>query len=95
MMLMLPQTAETVKELLRYNVTSYYGDWRFPDLAVCAKSGTAEIAEGDTPHAWFTGFLDDPEHPYAFAVFVENGGWGVSVAGAVANEVLQQAVFGK
>ena len=92
--LMSSSTADTLKQMLRYNVTSYYGEWRFPGLAVCAKSGTAEVAEGDAPHAWFTGFLDDPENPYAFAVIVENGGWGVSVAGAVANQVLQQLVYG-
>ncbi|MEG0912497.1 MAG: penicillin-binding transpeptidase domain-containing protein [Oscillospiraceae bacterium] len=92
--LMSESTADTIGEMMRYNVTANYGDWRFPDLNTCAKSGTAEIAEGDTPHAWFTGFLDDDKNPYAFAVFVENGGWGVSVAGAVANRVLQQAVNG-
>ncbi len=87
-------TADTLKSMMRYNVTSYYGDWRFPGLSMCAKSGTAEVASGDAPHAWFTGFLDDPDNPYAFAVFVENGGWGVSVAGAVANQVLQELVYG-
>ncbi len=87
-------TAETLKAMLRYNVTSYYGDGRFWGLNLCAKSGTAEVAEGKTPHAWFIGFMDDPNNPYAFAVFVEHGGWGVSVAGEVANRVLQQLVNG-
>ncbi len=85
-------TAELLREMLRYNVTSYYGEWRFPGLEIGGKSGTAEVAQGDAPHAWFTGFLDDPAHPYAFAVFVENGGWGVSAAGSVANRVLQALV---
>ncbi len=58
---------------------------------MCAKTGTAEVDDGD-PHAWFTGFLDNAEHPYAFVVVVEHGGTGLAVAGSVANTVLQAAV---
>jgi len=90
--LMEKATADKLKELMRFNVTDHYGDWNFPGLAVCAKSGTAEVGEGQAPHAWFTGFLDDAEHPYAFVVVVENGGSGLGTAGAVANSVLQAAV---
>jgi peptidoglycan glycosyltransferase len=36
------------------------------------------------------GFIDDDIHPYAFVVLVENGGWGSSVAGGVAAQVLEQ-----
>lgn len=87
-------TANTIAEMMAYNVETYYGSWRFPGLNICAKSGTAEVDGGETPHAWFAGFLQDEENPYAFVVFVENGGWGVSVAGSVANSVLQQLVNG-
>ena len=38
------------------------------------------------------GFLDDLDNPYAFVVLVENGGYGSSVAGSVANTVLQSMV---
>ena len=41
-----------------------------------------------------TGFLNDPEHPYAFVVLVENAGGGLANVGPVANAVLQKAVFG-
>lgn len=85
-------TAKILKEMMRYNVTEFYGEGSFPGLNMCAKSGTAEVGEGLRPHAWFVGFLDDPKNPYAFAVIVENGGWGVTAAGAVANTVLQAAV---
>lgn len=85
-------TADAIAEMMAYNVETYYGGWRFPGLQICAKSGTAEIDGGETPHAWFAGFLADEQNPYAFVVFVENGGWGVSVAGSVANTVLQAAV---
>ena len=43
------------------------------------------------PHAWFTGFIDAPDHPLAFVVLVENGGGGAKVAGSIAAKVLLQA----
>ena len=85
-------TATSLKEMMANNVTNNYGSNMFPGLTVCAKSGTAEVGENQSPNAWFTGFLDDPENPYAFVVLVENGGFGTSVAGTVANTVLQEIV---
>lgn len=84
-------TAQKMKEFMSYNVTYSYGTGTFPGLNMCAKSGTAEVGDGRS-HAWFTGFLDDAEHPYAFVVVIENGGGGLRNAGAVANTVLQAAV---
>ena len=84
-------TAEQVKGMMNYNVAYSYGEWNFPGLRLCAKSGTAEVGDG-TSHAWFTGFLDDPDHPYAFVVLIENGGGGAHNAGPVANAVLQKAI---
>ena len=40
------QTAQTLKELMRNNVVTKYGDKNFLGLEVCAKSGTAEIGNG-------------------------------------------------
>ncbi|MCF0122660.1 MAG: penicillin-binding protein [Ruminiclostridium sp.] len=85
-------TCARLKEMMRNNVTTQYGQGQFGDLAVCAKSGTAEVGGGSQPHAWFTGFIDDPNHPLAFVVVVENGGSGASVAGSIAAKVLAQAV---
>ena len=86
-----PETAKTMQTLMRNNVVTTYGDIRFPGLTVCGKTGTAEVGDG-TSHAWFTGFLLDEDHPYAFIVFVENGGGGLSVATPIANTVLQALV---
>ncbi len=83
-------TCQQLKTMMRNNVVSHYGQSQFGDLAVCAKSGTAEVGSG-SPHAWFVGFIDDEEYPYAFVVVVENGGWGSSVAGSVAAAVLETA----
>lgn len=37
-------TADTLNEMMRYTVTSNYGDGMFPSLEVCAKTGTARSA---------------------------------------------------
>ncbi len=85
-------TAAILKDLMRNNVEENYGTENFPGLEICAKSGTAEVQKEGKPHAWFTGFLNDEEHPYAFIVLVEKGGFGSDVAGSVANKVLQEVV---
>lgn len=82
------ETCEALKALMRNNVTDHYGQEQFGDLAVCAKSGTAEVSATEDPHAWFVGFVDDPAHPYAFVVMVEHGGWGSQTAGSIAAKVL-------
>lgn len=85
------KTCERLKTMMRNNVVSQYGQEQFGGLAVCAKSGTAEVGGNQQPHAWFAGFIDDPDHPLAFVVLVENGGSGASVAGSIAAAVLKQA----
>ena len=79
-------TALRLKELLRNNVITNYGDDNYPGLEMGAKSGTAETGDGNSPHAWFTGYSGN----YAFVVMVENGGSGADTAGPVANAVLQK-----
>ena len=87
-------TAEALSDMMADNVEKTYGTKRFPNMDICAKSGTAEVGEGKTPHAWFAGFLRNEETPYAFVVLVENGGGGSSVAGTVAGRVLDIMVNG-
>ncbi len=85
-------TADKLRRMMSYNVIAHYGgEESFPGLRLCAKTGTAEVGSGAS-HAWFTGFLDDPEHPYAFVVMIENGGGGLSAAAPVARTVLDRAV---
>lgn len=85
-------TAEKIGSMMSYNTYKTYGQDNFPGLDLCAKSGTAEVGEGQSPHAWFTGYITNEDYPLAFVVIIENGGWGSSEAGAVANKVLQAAV---
>lgn len=87
-------TAETLADMMAANVEKTYGTKRFPNMDICAKSGTAEVGEDKAPHAWFAGFLRNEETPYAFVVLVENGGGGSSVAGTVAGRVLDIMVNG-
>ncbi|PKM74074.1 MAG: penicillin-binding protein [Firmicutes bacterium HGW-Firmicutes-16] len=89
--LMETDTAQKVQELMAYNVAYAYGQGNFPNLKICAKTGTAELGDG-TSNAWFVGYLDDSEYPLAFTVVVERGGGGLANAGPVANAVLQAAV---
>ena len=87
-------TAELVASMMANNVQTAYGTSRFPNMDLCAKSGTAEVGTDKSPHAWFTGFLRNEDAPYAFIVLVENGGGGSSVAGTVAGKVLDVIVNG-
>ena len=87
-------TASKLADMMAANVEKTYGTKRFPNMDICAKSGTAEVGEGETPHAWFAGFLRNEDAPYAFVVLVENGGGGSSVAGTVAGKVLDIMVNG-
>ena len=87
-------TASVLADMMADNVEKTYGTKRFPNMDICAKSGTAEVGEGKTPHAWFAGFLRNEETPYAFVVLVENGGGGSTVAGTVAGKVLDIMVNG-
>ena len=83
---------DSVAQLMRNNVLNVYGAWQFPDLEVCAKSGTAELGPGDTPNATFAGFIRDENYPLAFIVIVEHGGAGSAAAAPIAGQVLNACV---
>ena len=87
-------TAAVMADMMARNVTERYGARRFPNMDLCAKSGTAEVGGGKAPNAWFAGFLRNPDAPYAFVVLVENGGSGSDAAGSVAAKVLDVIVNG-
>lgn len=84
-----PETAAILQEYLANNVETVYGKEHFPDVTVCAKSGTAEVGEGQTPNANFAGFVLDERYPLAFYVTVENGGSGSTVCAPIAGAVLR------
>jgi peptidoglycan glycosyltransferase len=80
-------TARTLQELMRNNVVIKYGADRFPNMKVCAKSGTAETGSGES-NALFTGFVTDEKYPLAFLVVVEEGGYGSKACIPVISKVL-------
>lgn len=78
---------DALATMMRNNVKVTYGQDRFGDLAVCAKSGTAEVGTGAS-HSWFVGFVDEDEYPYAFVAVAENAGAGSGVAANAAAAAL-------
>jgi peptidoglycan glycosyltransferase len=68
---------------------------------VAGKTGTAQVAEGLPPHAWFIGFAPADNPKYAIAVLVENGGdmgseaTGGRVAAPMASQVLSTLLLGQ
>lgn len=80
--------AGKLEALLRYDVTSDYGDDMFPGMEVCAKTGTAEVGGGKQPNGWIVGYSSKETTPYAFAVVVEEGNYGISSAGKIASALM-------
>ncbi|MDD5953354.1 MAG: penicillin-binding transpeptidase domain-containing protein [Oscillospiraceae bacterium] len=85
------EVADRLKTMMRNNVKNGYGDSLFPGMEVCAKTGTAEV-EGEADTGWIVGFSQNAQTPYAFAIVVEEGGYGLSSAGAIASALMNAAV---
>ena len=85
------ETADRLASMMKNNVQTTYGESNFAGLDIYAKSGTAETGSG-TPDAWFVGFIRNEDHPYAFVVWIKNGGTGYQVAGPVARATLNALV---
>lgn len=81
------ETAKSVGAVMRHATVSVYGDSRFAGYSVCAKSGTAQLADGDS-HAWFVGYCENEDCPVAFAVVLEHGGAGSRAAADVVSAML-------
>jgi penicillin-binding protein A len=63
------------------------------DISIAGKTGTAQLDQG-MPHSWFAGFAPYSEavpRRIAFAVLVEHGGYGASVAAPIAREIVEAA----
>jgi len=88
------ETLETVREGMRQAVSNSHGTLHrtlgYLPIQVYAKSGTAENGNNED-HAWVTGYIEEPL-PIAFAVIIENGGSGGSVAGPVVADFIEKVV---
>ena len=71
---------------------------RIDGVKVAGKTGTADHADGEAPHAWFTGFAPADDPRIAVAVVVEKGGnagseaAGGSTAGPIARAMMLPVV---
>jgi len=61
---------------------------------VCGKTGSAETSNDKSvaTNAWFVGYIQESEHPYAVAVVIEQGGSGGDQAARLAGKALERAV---
>jgi len=62
-------------------------------VSVAGKTGTAQLDQG-LPHSWFAGFAPfdgDRSHSIAFAVVVEHGGYGATLAAPIARDIVDAA----
>ncbi len=86
--------ADLLARTMREVVTSGTGrSVRDVQPAIAGKTGTAEVKD-EPSHSWFVGFApyDAPAgHRVAFAVVVEHGGYGASVAAPIAGDVVVAA----
>ena len=59
-------------------------------VAIAGKTGTAEV-QGAPSHSWFVGFAPAEAPRIAFAVVVENAGYGGRVAAPLAGDIVSAA----
>ena len=86
------ELAAKLDNLLRSNVEDYYGDGKFPNLQMCGKTGTAEVAD-KKPHTWFVGYSQREDLPLCIVVVLQNSGsFGVTLAVPTANQVMQKTL---
>ena len=89
-----PTAIEALRGLMRGVVTDGTGSalLGIPGGDVAGKTGTAEFGRENPPqtHAWFTGYQGD----IAFAVLVEDGGFGGQVAAPLAAKFLTKLAEG-
>lgn len=84
--------AQSLDNILRSNVENEYGDWRFPNLNMCGKTGTAEISDDRDakPNALFVGYSQNEDTPFAIIVVVENTTSAIQSAVPVATAVMKE-----
>ncbi len=90
---MKPQTARAMRQMMITAVEQGSGyQAAVPGMVVGGKTGTAQLSDGQAPHAWFTGFAEQGKHSVVISVMIENGGEGSQVAAPVFAQVAQAAL---
>lgn len=62
--------------------------------SIAGKTGSAETSNDKSvpTDAWFIGYVNDADHPYAIAVVIERGGAGSDKSSSLAARALQKAI---
>ena len=84
--------ATTLQSYMRNVVATGTGSAaRVTGYTIAGKTGSAESAQNgeDVTHAWFVGYIDSDEYPYACCVLVESGDSGGSVAAPIAAQIFK------
>lgn len=90
---MRPETAAALRQFMVTAVREGFGGAAaVPGVTTGGKTGTAETAPGEQPHAWFTGIAPAEDPSVVVAVVVENAGQGSAVAAPVAGAVMRAAL---
>jgi peptidoglycan glycosyltransferase len=90
---MKPEAAATLRQFMTTAVREGFGGGAaIPGVTVGGKTGTAESAPGEPPHAWFTGIAPADDPTVVVAVVVENAGQGSTVAAPIAGAVMRAAL---
>jgi peptidoglycan glycosyltransferase len=91
-----PGTAASLRDMMVGVVESGSGtSAKISGVQVAGKTGTAQTADGQAPHAWFTAFAPADAPRVAVAVFVKNGGnagdeaTGGRIAAPIAKAVIE------
>ena len=96
-----PQVAQAVTQMMIQVVNSGNGTGtaaQIPGVTVAGKTGTAQTAPNQAPHAWFVAFAPAEAPRFAVAVIVEHGGnanqeaTGGRVAAPIAAQMLKLAL---
>lgn len=89
------KTAAYLRKMMVDVTTSGTAKGLFEDIniKVAGKTGSAENEQGDRlAHSWFVGFAPADDPRIAFAVVIENGGFGSRSAGPVCREIVKAAL---
>jgi peptidoglycan glycosyltransferase len=86
--------ARELTSMMELVVTSGTGTAaRIPGVAVAGKTGTAQNAPGQAPHAWFGAFAPAENPRIAVAVIVEHGGGSLEATGGTVAAPIARAVI--
>lgn len=89
------QHFETVVEGMRQTVTNGTARWaQTPGIDVCGKTGTIQNRRGED-HSAFTAFAPKDNPKIAILVYIENGGYGGSIAAPIASLMIEKYLKGK